>query len=74
MAIIAIWIIFFDVVIVGGGASGLMLASLIKDKKTALIEHNQKLGAKILISGGGKCNISNEFVTDKHFFGRCELY
>ncbi len=60
---------FFDVVIVGGGASGLMFASLIKDKKTALIEHNQKLGAKILISGGGKCNITNEFVTDKHFLG-----
>lgn len=59
----------FDVVVVGGGASGLMFSSLVKTKKVAIIEHNQKLGAKILISGGGKCNITNEFVTEKNFLG-----
>lgn len=59
----------FDVVVIGGGASGLMFSSLMEAKKVAIIEHNQKLGAKILISGGGKCNITNEFVSDKHFLG-----
>lgn len=59
----------FDVVVVGGGTSGLMFSSLVKTKKVVIIEHNQKLGAKILISGGGKCNITNEFVTEKNFLG-----
>lgn len=59
----------FDVVCVGGGASGLMLGAMLQDKKVAIIEHNSKVGAKLLISGGGKCNITNEFVTDKHFLG-----
>ncbi len=49
------------VVIVGGGASGLMAAILIArdGKEVILLEQNNKVGKKILVSGNGKCNIGN---------------
>jgi len=46
-------------IIIGGGASGLMLASLLPKDRATILESNAKIGAKILISGGGKCNITN---------------
>jgi len=48
-----------QLIIIGGGASALMLASLLPKNTATIIESNPKLGAKILISGGGKCNITN---------------
>jgi len=47
------------IIIIGGGASALMLASLLPKNSVTLLESNAKLGAKILVSGGGKCNITN---------------
>ncbi len=47
------------IIIIGGGASALMLASLLPKNSATVIESNPKPGAKILISGGGKCNITN---------------
>lgn len=48
-----------DTVIIGGGASGLMLAALLPQKTAVIVESNASVGAKLLISGGGKCNITN---------------
>jgi len=51
----------FDVIVVGGGASGLMCAAVAAQwgKKALVIERNAKLGRKILASGGGNCNFTN---------------
>lgn len=59
----------YDIVIVGAGASGLMLASLLKNRKICLLESNAKIGAKIRVSGGAKCNITNKYMSEKHYLG-----
>jgi len=50
----------FDVVIVGAGAAGLMCAKVAGQRglRVLLLEHNDRPGAKILISGGGRCNFT----------------
>ncbi len=58
------------VIIIGGGASGLMLASLLPKKSALLIESNNKVGAKIDISGGGKCNITNQKMGTEYFLAK----
>lgn len=59
----------YDIAIIGGGASGLFLASLLKNKSVAVIEKNPKTGRKIQISGGGKCNVTNKNVTFANYLG-----
>ncbi len=62
----------FDVLILGGGASGLMCAGWLNQNSSlhvGLIEGNEKVAQKIKISGGGKCNITNVNVTPEHFLG-----
>ncbi|WP_270089871.1 NAD(P)/FAD-dependent oxidoreductase [Sphingobacterium sp. SYP-B4668] len=51
----------YDAIIIGGGACGLMCAvqAGLLGKKTLILERNDKPGAKILISGGGRCNYTN---------------
>ncbi len=53
--------ILYDAIIIGGGACGLMCAAQagLLGKKTLVLERNDKVGAKILISGGGRCNYTN---------------
>jgi predicted Rossmann fold flavoprotein len=66
----------YDVVILGAGASGLMCAGWLRRNSTlrvAVIEGNAKPGAKLKISGGGKCNITNVDVQPKHFLGDPDL-
>ncbi|MFA5996444.1 MAG: NAD(P)/FAD-dependent oxidoreductase [Candidatus Paceibacterota bacterium] len=50
-----------DVLVIGGGASGMMAAGRAAElgKSVLLIEKNAKLGAKLSITGGGRCNITN---------------
>ena len=54
-----------DVVILGAGAAGLMCAieASKRGRRVAILEHNREIGAKIRISGGGKCNFTNRSVT-----------
>lgn len=58
-----------DAVIIGGGACGLMCAVQAgkRGRKALLLERNDRLGAKILISGGGRCNYTNLHTTTKNF-------
>jgi len=56
-----------NIVIIGGGASALMLASLLPKKFATLIEKNAAPGAKIVVSGGGKCNITNAVMSSDFF-------
>src|SRR5665213_44633 len=59
----------YDAVIIGGGACGLMCAvqSGLLGKHTLILEKNDRVGAKILISGGGRCNYTNLYSTDANF-------
>jgi len=51
----------YDVIVIGGGASGMMSAGVAgaRGKKVLLLEKNERLGEKLRISGGGRCNITN---------------
>lgn len=59
----------YDVIILGAGASGLMAAAQLKNSSVAIIDHNDKPGKKILISGGGKCNVTNESASAHNYLG-----
>src|SRR5271170_5064914 len=51
----------FDVVILGAGAAGLMCAIEAgrRGRRVAVLERSERIGKKILISGGGRCNFTN---------------
>lgn len=51
----------YDVIVIGGGTAGLMsaVAAAEQHKKVLLIEKGTKLGTKLAISGGGRCNVTN---------------
>jgi predicted Rossmann fold flavoprotein len=58
-----------DVVVIGAGAAGLMCAAIAgqRGRRVILIDHNEGPGAKILISGGGRCNFTNlEILPDRY--------
>lgn len=51
----------YQVIIVGGGSSGLMAAisAALQGARVLILEKNAKLGRKLLLSGGGRCNVTN---------------
>lgn len=59
----------YDVVVLGAGAAGLFCAAQAAawGKRVALLEHNDRPGKKIRISGGGRCNFTNRIVTHQNF-------
>lgn len=65
-----------DAVIIGGGACGLMCAvqAGYLGKRTLILEKNEKVGAKILISGGGRCNYTNLYASSVNFISENEHF
>ena len=60
----------YDLAILGGGASGLMLAACLDPSVSAvLIEGNREPGAKIAVSGGGRCNLTNAKIRPERYRG-----
>jgi predicted Rossmann fold flavoprotein len=66
----------FDAIIIGGGACGLMCAvqAGFLGKRTLVLEKNDKVGAKILISGGGRCNYTNLYASAAQFSSQNEHF
>ncbi len=71
----------YDVIIIGAGAAGLMcaIAASQRGRNVLLLDHAAEPGAKILISGGGRCNFTNtgrapdRFISDNPHFARSAL-
>src|SRR5215469_15450242 len=59
----------FDVIVIGGGAAGLMCAIEAgkRGRSVAVLEHNDTIGKKIRISGGGRCNFTNVHTAPENF-------
>ncbi len=66
----------YDAIIIGAGACGLMCAvqAGFLGKKVIVLEKNDKPGAKILISGGGRCNYTNIGATHEQFISANEHF
>jgi len=66
----------FDAIIIGGGACGLMcvVQAGFLGKHTLVLEKNDKVGAKILISGGGRCNYTNLYTSAQQFISQNEHF
>ncbi len=66
---------FYDVIIIGAGASGQVCALQCarRGKKVLLLEKEKQPGRKILVSGNGRCNLTNAYVTAQDYQGGSRL-
>ncbi len=62
----------FDAIILGAGAAGLFCAmhAAKRGRRVALLERAERIGKKILISGGGRCNFTNLHCIPENFFSK----
>ena len=62
----------FDVIIIGAGAAGMLCAAQAgqRGRRVLLIDHAQKIGERIRISGGGRCNFTNRSVGPENFLSQ----
>ncbi len=65
-----------DIVIIGGGASGLMcaLTAGLKGKKVTILEAGFKVGKKIMASGNGRCNLTNKNISSLNYNNLPNIY
>ncbi len=59
----------YDCIVIGGGAAGLMCAATAgyRGRKVLVLDHANKVGKKILMSGGGRCNFTNYYVEPSNY-------
>lgn len=62
----------FDVIIIGAGAAGMMCAAQAgaRGRRVLLLDHAAKLGERIRISGGGRCNFTNRTVSAENYLSQ----
>ena len=65
-----------DVIVIGAGAAGLMTAieSGRRGRKTIILDHANKVGKKILMSGGGRCNFTNYYTSAENYISHNEHF
>lgn len=66
----------FDVLVLGAGAAGLLCAIEAgkRGRRVAVLEHADRIGKKILISGGGRCNFTNLYCRPENFISANEHF
>jgi predicted Rossmann fold flavoprotein len=62
----------FDVVVIGAGAAGMMCAATagLRGRRVLLVDHADKVGEKIRISGGGRCNFTNLHASHRDYLSK----
>ncbi len=62
----------WDVIVIGGGPAGMMAAGRAAERgaRVLLLEKNQTLGVKLLLTGGGRCNLTNATFDDRALLAR----
>jgi len=65
-----------NVLVIGGGASGMMAAisALENGAKVTISERNNRLGKKVLVTGNGRCNITNTRISPENYYGKNPLF
>ena len=68
----------YDICVIGAGASGLSAAIAAKRKdhtnSVVLLEEKERVGQKILVTGNGRCNLSNRHIDITHYGGEAGRY
>jgi len=63
---------YYDIIVIGAGAAGLMAAieSGKRGRSVLVVDHSGRIGEKIRISGGGRCNFSNTSADHHNYISR----